>query len=134
MPSVPFRKLLNRLIALLAPLAVLAQQPCGNTPDLKTRVLASSVAPVFRFIAQAAYLARESVPVDLSKVGPALVDIGGLQRLPAALCAVLRHVSGYGVGVKQRIELAAGVVVVDGDHEIAGRTVFVGPLLTHTGR
>ena len=54
-----------------------------------------------------------------------MVDVGGLQRLPAAFRAVIGEVGGDQVGMQLRIEFAAGVVMIGGDHQIAGAAVFI---------
>jgi hypothetical protein len=93
-------KLGNGPVALLATLTVFFEQFIGDTLDLKTQVLALGAAPVLDLIAQRPDFAGKRVPVDFSQVRPLLVDSGGLQRLPAALSAVVGQISGNRVGVK----------------------------------
>ena len=125
--TLTFDKLGNGPVALLATLTVFFEQFIGDTLDLKTQVLALGAAPVLDLIAQRPHFAGKRVPVDFSQVRPLLVDIGGLQRLPAALSAVVGQISGNRVGVKLGIKFAAGVVMVDGQYKITRDAVIIRP-------
>lgn len=109
----------NGLVALLAALAVLEQEVLGDATDLKTGVAPFGIAPGFDVIAQAAYLVSEVIAINLGEVGATLVDGVSLERLPAVFGGVPGEIGGDGMGVELGIELAAGVVVIDGDNEIA---------------
>ena len=126
-------ELFDCLVALAAALAVFFEEIIGDAADLESGIAALCVAPVFDVVAQLAYFARERIAVDLGEVGATFVDVGGLERLPAAFGTVPSQVGGNGVGVELGIEFAAGVVVVNGEHQVAGGAVVVGAILPDAG-
>ena len=73
----------------------------------------------------------QGVAVDLGEVAALFVDVGGLQRLPAAFRTVVSEIGGDQVGMELRIDFPAGVVPIGGDHQIAGRAVFIRAVLPH---
>jgi hypothetical protein len=118
---------------LLAAPAVSAQQFVGYTPDVKACVASFAVESGFDLIAEGPDFTREGIAVDLTQISPAVIDVGGLQRLPPAFDPVISQIGGDGVRVQLRIELAAGVVVINSQREIAGGPVIIGAVLPHPG-
>ena len=90
--------------------------------------MASTVVSVVDLVAEPAHCSRQGIAIDLREIRTPLVDLGGLERLPAAFGAVVREIACDGVCVELRVELATGVVLVDREDQVAGETVFIGAL------
>ena len=74
-------ELINCLIPLRAPLAVLLQQFIGNATDFKTKIAATEIASCLDLVTAAANLVGKSVPVHLGKVGAALVHQASWRKM-----------------------------------------------------
>jgi hypothetical protein len=116
---------LNGPVALMAALAELCEQFRRDASDLETGISASCVPLILNLIAESFNLTRQRIAVDFREIGPAFIDVRCLQRLPAALRAIERQVSGNRVRVDLRIKFAAGVMVVDRKHQVAGSSVLI---------
>jgi hypothetical protein len=108
------------LVALTAALAELREQFRRDASDLETGISTPCAPLILDFVAERSNLASQRIAVDFREIGPAFIDVRCLQRLPAVLCAVERQVSRNRVRVQLRIKFAAGVVMVDRKHEVAG--------------
>ena len=80
---------------------------------------------IFNLIAQAGYFARQGVSVNLGQIFTLSVDVGGLQRLPSAFHGVIGQVARYQMGMKLRIQFAAGVMILTRDHHVRRVAFFV---------
>ncbi len=76
---------------------------------------------------------RKEVAVDFRKERATRVNAARLQRLPLLLFGVIGHVRHDAMGMKLRIEAAAGIVPVTGHDEIARDPVFVFAVGPDTG-
>jgi hypothetical protein len=73
--------------------AELGEQFSRNASDLETGISPPCVPLTLDFIAERSNLMRQRIAVDFREIGPVLVDVRCLQRLPAALHAVEHQVS-----------------------------------------
>ena len=128
------RERLDGLIPLLAALTVRAEQVLRDASNLKPHVTAPRIVPVVNVVPEPAHLVGERIPVDLGQVRALGVDVRRLQRLPASLGPVVRQIAGHRMRVELRIELATGVVVIDGEHQVPGDAILVGAVHPHTRR
>lgn len=122
----------NRHVALFTPLTEPLQCFFGDSLDLKAAFLAM-VKAIHGLVPGRAHLTRQGVPVDLGEITALFIDVGGLQRFPAAFGAIVGQVGGDQMGMQLRIELPAGVMRVRGDNQVAGGAVFIGSLEAHPG-
>src|SRR5271154_6758545 len=99
--------------------------------DLEAGISSLRIALILNLVAEGANFTGKRVAIDLRKIGPAFVNLRRLQRLPAAFRSVVGQVRADGVGVQLWIELAAGVVVVNGERQVCGRPVPVGATLPY---
>ena len=90
---------LNSVIPLETPPAEVGEQFRRYSLDFETGIVSTCVPLVLDFVAKAAHSSGERIPIDFREVRSAFVDLGCLQRLPAARGAVERQISGHSVGV-----------------------------------
>ena len=128
------RERLDGLIPLLAALTVPAEQVLRDASNLKPHVTPPRIVPVVNVVPEPAHPVGERIPVDLGQVRALGIDVRRLQRLPPSLGPVVRQVAGHRMRVELRIELATGVVVVDGEDQVTRDAILVGAVLPHTRR
>jgi hypothetical protein len=121
-------------ISLLTPLTESIEQFTRYAANLKATVLALRVSPILNLITQRSNLKRQRTPVDFREVSPAFVNAGCLKRLPPPFSTVIGQIRGDGVGMKLWIEFPAGVVMVDGDCQIACDSIRVRAIHSDTRR
>ena len=125
---------LDGLIPLLAALTVRAEQVLRDASNLKPQVTAPRIVPVVDVVPERAHPVGERIPVDLGQVRALGVDVRRLERLPASLGPVVGQIAGHRMRVELRIELATGVVVIDGEHQVPGDAILVGAVHPHARR
>ena len=77
-------------------------------------------------------LKRQRTPVDFRKVRPAFVNAGRLERFPSAFNTVIGQVRCDCMSMQLWIEFPAGVVMVDGDCQIACDSIRVRTIQSYT--
>ena len=112
-------------VPLRAPHAVLFEQFIRDTTNLESMIFAFGIAARLYLVSQTAHLTRQRVPVNLRQVCTPFIQPRCLQRLPAALHAVIGQIGSNGMCVQLRIEFTAGVVTVCGDNPVGGRAILV---------
>ena len=109
-------------------------QVLRDASNLKPQVTAPRIVPVVNVVSEGAHLVGERIPVDLGQIRPLGIDVRRLERLPASLGPVVRQIAGHRMRVELRIELATGVVVIDGEHQVPREAILVGALDPHARR
>src|SRR5437016_8628745 len=124
-------ELLDSLIALPAPLAVFGRKDFRDAANLETSVAAFCVTSIVNFISKRSHHSRESIAVNLRQIRSPFVDTRSLQCFPASLRSVVAEIGGNRMGVELRIKLAARVMLIDREDQIAGSPILVRAVLPH---
>src|SRR5439155_18613899 len=127
-------KLFYGFVTLPAAPAVFGEKFIGYPANLKSTIAALSVAAIIDLVTKIPHLAGKTIPVDFGEKSPALIDAGGLERLPTAFCAVVGQIGGNSMSVNLWIKFPAGVVMIDGEDEVSGHPVVIRPVLPNTSR